>query len=122
MRKQKPRVLIVEDEVFIAMDLAETLEEAGYRVLGPAHSVKEAMALLDTGVPDAALLDVNLGRETVWPLAQKLAAKRVPMVFATADIRHPELYGQFAAHPRLDKPVRGSSVLSVLKSSLEAAA
>ena len=59
------RVLVVEDEALIAMDLQALLEEAGYQVLGPANSSAAALALIDNEEPDVALLDVNLGRSTL---------------------------------------------------------
>jgi two-component system, response regulator PdtaR len=64
-------VLVVEDEFFIAMDLEATLTKAGYRVLGPAATVMDALKLLCDHDPDAALLDVNLGNHRVTPVAQE---------------------------------------------------
>ena len=62
-------VLVVEDEFLIAMDLEAMLREHGWRVLGPAATVEEALRLLDGGgeTPDVALLDVNLRGRTVAP-------------------------------------------------------
>ena len=63
-----PAVLVVEDEFLIAMDLECLLERNGWRVLGPAATVKEALRLLDGETPDVALLDVNLRGEMVTPV------------------------------------------------------
>jgi len=77
-------VLIVEDEALIAMDLQWLLEEAGYRVLGPANSTAAAMALLlDGDEPDVALLDVNLGRSDVFGVANELATRKTRLIFLT---------------------------------------
>jgi len=76
-------VLVVEDEALIAMDLQALLEEAGYRVLGPANSTAAAMALLDGDEPDVALLDVNLGRSDVFGVANALAARKTKLIFLT---------------------------------------
>jgi CheY-like chemotaxis protein len=76
-------VLVVEDEALIAMDLQALLEEAGYRVLGPANSTASAMALLDGDIPDVALLDVNLGRSDVFGVANELAALKTKLIFLT---------------------------------------
>ncbi|WP_137131021.1 response regulator [Rhizobium sp. FY34] len=78
------RVLVVEDELFIAMEIGDALFEAGFEVLGPASSVDNALALLRTTRPDAAVLDVNLGREKVTPVALYLKSQGVPFVLATA--------------------------------------
>ena len=76
-------VLVVEDEALIAMDLQALLEEAGYRVLGPANSTAAAMALLDGTDPDVALLDVNLGRSDVFGVANELATRKTKVIFLT---------------------------------------
>jgi len=76
-------ILVVEDEALIAMDLQALLEEAGYKVLGPANSTAAAMALLDGNEPDVALLDVNLGRSDVFGVANELASRKTKLIFLT---------------------------------------
>ena len=76
-------VLVVEDEALIAMDLQSLLEDAGYRVLGPANSTASAMALLNGDAPDVALLDVNLGRSDVFGVANELANRKTKLIFLT---------------------------------------
>ncbi len=83
-----PHILIVEDEFFVAMDLAEILEAEGFAVLGPVASVAQALELLRHEKPDAAILDVVLrGGERVTPVARVLAAMDVPFVLASAQER-----------------------------------
>jgi len=76
-------ILVVEDEALIAMDLQALLEEAGYRVLGPANSTAAAMELLRSHNPDVALLDVNLGRSDVFGVVNELVARRTKLIFLT---------------------------------------
>src|SRR5258708_36581480 len=76
-------VRVVEDEALIAMDLQSLLEDAGYRVLGPANSTASAMALLNGDAPDVALLDVNLGRSDVFGVANELANRKTKLIFLT---------------------------------------
>jgi CheY-like chemotaxis protein len=76
------RVLIVEDAVLLALELETGLSEAGAEVIGPAYELEEAMALLDRPI-DAAVLDANLNGRSVMPVAEALAARQVPFVFAT---------------------------------------
>jgi DNA-binding response OmpR family regulator len=78
------RVLIVEDEVFTAMELAGALRAAGFEVIGPAGSVDDARYLIGELQPDAALLDVNLGGEPVNPVAMRLKSLQVPYLIASA--------------------------------------
>jgi DNA-binding NtrC family response regulator len=85
-------VLIVEDEFLIAMDLKRLLEDRGWRVLGPAASVRAALLLLEEELPSVALLDVNLGNEPVTAVAEALKTRDVPFAVASAYER-PERYG-----------------------------
>ena len=77
------RILIVEDEALVAMLVEDALLDAGAEVVGPVATVAEAMALLDTAAPDAAVLDLNLAGETSTPVADVLATRGVPFVVAT---------------------------------------
>ena len=76
-------VFVAEDEPFIAFDLATTIEDAGGVVVGPAATVTEALALLETYTVAAAILDVNLGDRDVCPVAELLIARGVPIIFHT---------------------------------------
>ena len=81
-----PKILVVEDEFLIALELDETLRAAGYQVLGPATSVRAALELLKVERPDAAILDVNLMGEWVTPVAEVLRVKGVPFILTTGYI------------------------------------
>jgi PAS domain S-box-containing protein len=92
------RVLIVEDAVLLALELETGLADAGAEVIGPAYELEEAMALLDRPI-DAAVLDANLNGRSVTPVAEALAARKVPFVFATG-------YGEAGGAPGgFDAPV-----------------
>lgn len=78
------RILLVEDDYFIAADLRSWFEESGAKVLGPVPSVDAALALIAaTAEIDAAVLDINLQDELVYPVADALRARGVPFLFAT---------------------------------------
>jgi DNA-binding response OmpR family regulator len=77
-------VLVVEDEFFIAIELESVLTRSGFDVLGPASSVDQALDLLKSQRPDAAVLDVTLGGEKVTPVAVLLKQWGVPFVLASA--------------------------------------
>ncbi len=74
------RVLVVEDEFMIAMLIEETLLEQKCVVLGPYNSIEGALRALSDDPPDAALLDVNLRGEKVYPLAELLEARGIPFL------------------------------------------
>lgn len=77
-------VLVVEDEVFIAMEVQAVLIDHGFHVLGPVPSVEEALDLLASQTPDAAVLDVSLRGELVSPVAEALRRMDVPFVVTSA--------------------------------------
>jgi CheY-like chemotaxis protein len=97
------RVLVVEDEQLIGLMLADVLEELGSAVLGPAATVSEAIALVEREPVTAALLDLNLRGETVYPVADRLAAAGIPFVFITG-YGHSQLVRRHAGVPVLTKP------------------
>ena len=78
------RVLVVEDEFLIAMELAATLEAHGFEVVGPVASVDEALEMLEREKPDAVVLDLNLQGRAATPVAGKLRELEVPFVIASA--------------------------------------
>ncbi len=92
------KVIIVEDAILLAMELEAGLEEAGALVVGSAALVEEAMALVDLPM-DAAVLDCNLNGLSVGPVAEALAARGVPFLFATG-------YGESRGAPEgFDAPI-----------------
>ena len=96
-------ILVVEDEMFIAMMVDDLLTRLGCRVVGPVSSVAEALRLAASQRLDAAVLDVNLGSEMVYPVANALTAAAVPYIFVTG--YGPE--GLESAHrhqPMIQKP------------------
>lgn len=77
------RILVVEDEALISMLIESMLEDWGCQVVGPVGSVAAALQLVNREGLDGALLDVNLGNEEIFPVAEALLEKRVPMLFLT---------------------------------------
>ena len=115
------RILVVEDEYFIADDMAKALEKLGAEVVGPAADQEKALALLSSAeLIDAAVLDINLRGATVFPIADILIEQGVPFVFATgyAPASVPPVY---AGIPRWEKPFNpGDLVRSLPKLVREA--
>jgi DNA-binding NtrC family response regulator len=81
---KQARVLVVEDEPFIALTLAFAIEDAGGVVVGPAGSVKEALALLQSRPVSAAILDVNLADGDVSPVLEILVELGTPLIVQTS--------------------------------------
>jgi DNA-binding response OmpR family regulator len=78
------RILVVEDEFLIASYLESLLGELGHTDILLAQSLEAGLELLDTAQPDFAVLDVNVGKHLVFPLAARLTERSIPFLFATA--------------------------------------
>lgn len=113
-------VFVVEDEALVVLNLEDMLAELGCSVVGPAMRLDRALAMADKGIEaDAAILDVNLGGEKVFPLAERLVASGMPVVFATGYGRAglPEI---FHALPILQKPYTVAEVAAGLRAAMNA--
>jgi two-component sensor histidine kinase/CheY-like chemotaxis protein len=98
------RVLLVEDEALVAMAMKEMLVELGFEVLGAYSKAADAMTAATDQDINAAILDVNLGGELIYPVADLLIAKGVPIVFVTG-YGAETIDGRFAGVPVLQKPI-----------------
>ncbi|WP_421932798.1 response regulator [Phenylobacterium sp.] len=107
------RVLVVEDEMMVSMLIEDMLSDLGCVVVGPAARLDEAIALAESTPIDCAVLDVNLGGQPIFPLADILRAKGAPFAFATG-------YGDAGLRdvdkgsPVLQKPFRESDLARIL--------
>lgn len=98
------RLFVVEDEYFIADDIAQALRRLGAEVIGPAADQDEALGLLAmAGRVDGAVLDINLHGRSIYAVADLLRARGVPLVFATG-YDASAIPSGFEAVPRWEKP------------------
>ena len=78
------RILVVEDEYFLADDIVQALTALGARIVGPYGDLDEATNVVNRDIAiDAAIVDINLHNEMVFPLARMLRSRKVPLVFTT---------------------------------------
>ncbi|MGY4623944.1 response regulator [Bradyrhizobium sp. USDA 4486] len=99
------RILIVEDEYFLADDIGRTFRNLGAEVAGPVGHLADAMKILHDGsVLDAAVLDVNIRSEMIFPIARELKARKVPFVFTTGYDKV-TVGAEFQDVPLLEKPI-----------------
>ena len=110
------RVLVVEDDYMIAMDMAEMLQSAGATVIGPVGDIAQAAALLDRSAPapDLAILDLDLLGSPSYPIADLLVARGVPFVFTTGYSAE-AIALPYRSHARLEKPVGERALLAALR-------
>jgi CheY-like chemotaxis protein len=109
MRVAQASILIVEDQVIVALELQDALEAAGYTVVGPAGRVDEALKLSRSQRIDAAVLDYDLHGQKVLPVARALKSRGVPYVLVTGYAA--ESLGDLSGAPHMQKPVRGEAVV-----------
>jgi CheY-like chemotaxis protein len=107
------RVLVVEDEMMVSMLIEDMLSDMGCTVVGPASRLDEATELAQAGGIDCAVLDVNLGGQPIFPVADLLRERGCPFAFATG-------YGDAGLRdvdrgtPVLQKPFREGDLARVL--------
>ena len=107
------KVLVVEDEMMVSMLIEDMLGDLGCTVVGPASRIEEAFELAKSAEIDCAVLDVNLGGQPIFPLADVLREKGAPFAFATG-------YGDAGLRevdkgtPVLQKPFRESDLARIL--------
>jgi CheY-like chemotaxis protein len=118
--EQPLSVLIVEDQVMVATQLAAALDEAGAKVVRVCGSVRSALDALDEEF-DAALLDFTLGGENVIPVAEGLEARGKPFVFASGHGDDLDLPLAFAGRPIVGKPYKIDKILAALRAAKESA-
>jgi DNA-binding NtrC family response regulator len=113
----RARVLVVEREAIVALDLQRTLREAGYRAIGPAATLGEVQRLIEQGPIDCALIDVDANRGTTLPISDLLAFADVPFVFvmqgdnACIPQRH-------ADRPRVRKPDDPAALVAAIERAM----
>lgn len=107
------RILIVEDEYYLADDLARALELQGAEVIGPVGSLDEADALVGQGDFDCAILDINLRGEMAFPVADRLESKGIPFIVASG-YNSAAIPDRFLAVPRVEKPFNPREVIAAI--------
>lgn len=118
MPEKKVRILIVEDEVIVGLDLCTQLDEEGFDCLGPASRVDEAMQLIENDAPDCALLDANLNGESPRQVAERLAQLNIPF-FYISGYGAEDIKKSLPPAPLIEKPVKMNSLISLIHERLE---
>jgi CheY-like chemotaxis protein len=111
------RILVVEDEVLALMTLEDILRDAGCAIVATVSRVGPALEAAREAEIDIALLDVNLAGERVYPVAEVLAARRVPFLFVTGYSRE-MLPARYATRPLVTKPFTPAQLVDGISDAL----
>ncbi len=116
------RILVVEDDFIISMELGSILAEAGAAVVGPCHTPEQAAAQLDANDISCAILDFRLGRDTSLPVARQLISHGIPFAFFTGQVDTTRIGAEFPDVEIIPKPFQRRAILGVLAGMLACAA
>jgi DNA-binding response OmpR family regulator len=118
---QGARILIVEDEFLLAMDLEDRLKREGCDVIGVASRQAKALTILEQSRPDAVVLDLNLSGELPIDLAKTLVARQIPFVIVTGYGNRQFNCPALQDAPRLNKPIDMRELVRALSDLVRAA-
>jgi CheY-like chemotaxis protein len=113
------RILLVEDDPLIRLDLETSLEEFG-AIVTAASNVAAAFAALAIAIPDFAVLDFELGTETSESIAEVVQARNVSFVFLSGYSEHDERFGRWPGIPVLAKPLSAARIARAIEDILKA--
>ena len=120
-RKKEPlkglKVLVVEDQAPIALQMEDMLVDSGCEVVGPASRVGQALRLLSDNAVDAAVLDLNIAGELVYPVADALDARGLPYIFATG-YSPSDVADRYGHRPVLQKPFSRRVFLEAIRNTI----
>lgn len=108
------RVLVVEDEFIIALDIQASLEEAGATVVGPALTLQQALEFAEKEKFSAAMLDLRLGRDSASPVAQILTERHIPFLFYTGQPPGDPIRRAWPESVTLSKPATGDAIVQAV--------
>ncbi len=112
------RILVVEDEPLIAVDIIDQLSELGADCIGPALTLKEALSLVESEVFDCAVLDIRVGSDSVFPVARRLAERKIGFVFHTGNCDKSVLKKDWPGCRVIEKPASSASLIASIKGVL----
>jgi len=115
------RVLLVEDDVLLLMELEAILRDAGAEIAGCCRTVREALAVTERDGLAAAVLDVRVGHETIAPVARQLASRGTPFIFYTGQVGNDPDLAEWTGCRVLSKPARASAIVAAIAEALRAA-
>ena len=119
--RERPTVLVVEDEFIIALDLSETVRDLGFKVEGPFADKENAFIAIDQELPDCAILDVKTADGEIYPLADALSDAGVPLIFHSGHVPPAELAERYPQAQACAKPCPPDRLITMISCAIEEA-
>lgn len=113
------RVLVVEDDALLLMELESILQDAGAETIACCRNVKDGLTALEQNPLAAAILDVRIGQGTIAPIARRLANCGTPFLFYTGQVENDPALAEWSDHTVLIKPARPAAIVAALADLLE---
>ncbi|MBL6613061.1 MAG: hypothetical protein ISP49_11730 [Reyranella sp.] len=111
------KVLVVVEDAIMALDLQRMLDDAGWRVIGPATNVTEIQRMIQRGDIDCAILDLDVDRRAPLPIADLLAFAEVPFVYLTTGVLGP-VPSRHRYRPVVEKPFTRDALLAAIEKAM----
>lgn len=112
------RILLVEDDLIILMELESILVDAGAEIVGSCQSVNAALSAIAAGGPVVALLDIRLGRQSITPVARELVALGVPFAFYTGQVNTDAIRKEWPQCKVISKPSTPEMIVAAVADML----
>jgi len=113
------RVLVVEDDALLLMELESILQDAGAEIVACCRNLKDGLTALEQKPPAAAILDVRIGQGTIAPVALRLANCGTPFLFYTGQVENDPAVAEWSDHAVLTKPARPAAIVAAVADLLE---
>jgi DNA-binding response OmpR family regulator len=108
------RVLVVEDDAIVLMELEAILQDAGAETVACCRNVKDGLTAVDENPPAAAILDVNIGQRTIAPVALRLTHYGTPFLFYVGEVQNESTLSEWPGHVVLIKPERPDAIIAAV--------
>jgi len=116
--RERPTILVVEDEFIIALDVSETVRDLGYALEGPFADNEHAFHAIEDELPDCAILDVFTADGEVYPLADRLVEAGVPIVFHSGHVTPDEVKARYPDAQACAKPCPPDQLIDALQEAV----
>jgi DNA-binding NtrC family response regulator len=116
----KRKILVLEDDVLLAMDMEDHLLDSGYEVIGPFANVSEALGAIEETSVDGAVVDLNLNGEMSFPVIEALKVRGLPVIVCSGYAELPEFKNRLSNVPLLSKPCDPKKLVALLSESQSA--